>query len=214
MKYLIADWGIERFKAQVEEYFGESLPEPHSADVTDVDDHMGWHEQGDGRWFLGVNVESGRIKNEGNLRLKTAIREILSRYPVDTRLTALQGFLLCDLEPSARGDVDAILKDHGVASAEELTLSRRYSIACPAFPTCGLAITESERVMPDIMTDIEAELERHGLGNERVDSPHDRMSEWLRASLYAGYRIGRKSSGKVHALSGRQSGRDTDRLHL
>ena len=168
MKYLIADWGLEKFKSQVEEYFGGSLPEPHPADVTDVDDHIGWHEQGDGRWFLGVNVESGRIKNEGNLRLKSAVREILKRYPVETRLTALQGFLLCDLEPSSRRDVDAILKDHGVASADELTLARRYSIACPAFPTCGLAITESERVMPDVMTDLEAEMERQGLGDERV----------------------------------------------
>src|SRR5690606_13134426 len=147
---------------------GDSLPEPHPTDVTDVDDHIGWHEQGDGRWFLGINVENGRIQNEGNLRLKSAIRAVLAKYPVDTRLTALQGMILCDIETSQKADIDAILTEHGVASAEQLTHARRYSISCPALPTCGLAVTESERVMPDIMTAIEAELDRQGLRGERV----------------------------------------------
>lgn len=168
MKYLIADWGLDRFKAKVEEYYGGSLPEPHPADITGVDDHIGWHEQGDGKLFLGINVDNGRIKNEGNLRLKSAIRAILARFPVQTRLTALQGMILCDIEPAQQNEIDAILREHGVAGADELTLARRYSIACPAFPTCGLAITESERVMPDVMTDIEAEMERRGIGGERI----------------------------------------------
>ncbi|MGD9853653.1 MAG: NADPH-dependent assimilatory sulfite reductase hemoprotein subunit [Planctomycetaceae bacterium] len=168
MKYLIADWGLEAFKAKVEEYFGGPLPEPHPSDITDVDDHMGWHEQGDGRLFLGVNVENGRIKDEGNLRIKTAIRTILAKYPVETRLTALQGMILCDLEPSSRAEIDSILQDHGVPLAEDLTLARRYSIACPAFPTCGLAITESERVMPEVMDQIEAEMDRYSLKHERI----------------------------------------------
>ncbi|MFN0197258.1 MAG: NADPH-dependent assimilatory sulfite reductase hemoprotein subunit, partial [Planctomycetaceae bacterium] len=58
MKYLIHNWGLPRFKAKVEEYFGNSLSEPAPIVVTDVDDHIGWHEQGDGRWFLGVNIEN------------------------------------------------------------------------------------------------------------------------------------------------------------
>lgn len=168
MKYLIHNWGLPAFKAKVEEYYGGSLPDPHPTDITDVDDHIGWHEQGDGRWFLGVNVENGRIKDEGSLRLKSALRVLLNRFGFDTRLTALQGFLLCDVEGSQRGEVDAILRDHGVASAEELTLARRYSISCPALPTCGLAVTESERVMPDLMTAFEAEMDRHGLAGERI----------------------------------------------
>lgn len=168
MKYLIADWGLDRFKATVEEYYGNSLPEPHPTDVTDVDDHMGWHEQGDGRLFLGINVENGRIQDEGDVRMKSAIRALLARYPVDTRLTALQGMILCDLEPSAKSDVEAILRDHGVPLAQDLTLARRYSIACPAFPTCGLAITESERVMPQVMDELQAEFDRHGLRNDRI----------------------------------------------
>lgn len=168
MKYLIANWGLEAFKAKVEEYYGGSLPEPHPTDVTDVDDHIGWHEQGDGKLFLGINIENGRIKDEGDLRLKTALREIFNRYDCDARLTALQGVLLCNIDPSQRDEIDALLKSHGVALAEELTLARRFSIACPALPTCGLAVTESERVMPQVMDAIEAEMQRHGIGEERI----------------------------------------------
>lgn len=168
MKYLIHNWGEAKFKAKVEEYFGAALPEPHPSDVTDVDDHIGWHEQGDGKLFLGVNVENGRIKDEGSLKLKTAIRELLAKYPVDCRLTALQGMLFCDIEPSDKQDVEQILRRNGVKLSDELTLARRYSISCPALPTCGLAVTESERIMPDVMDALEAEFARNGLAEERI----------------------------------------------
>lgn len=168
IKYLIHDWGFDKFKAKVEEYFGAPLPPPHATDVTEVDDHMGWHEQGDGKLFLGINVENGRIKDEGNLRLKSALRAILGKYPVDTRLTALQGIILCNIEPMWRSDIESMLRSHGVLLAEELSLTRRYSISCPAYPTCGLAVTESERVMPDVMDSIEAEMAKHGLAKDRI----------------------------------------------
>jgi sulfite reductase (ferredoxin) len=168
MKYLIANWGLEVFKAKVEEYYGSSLPEPHPTEVTDVDDHLGWHEQGDGKLFLGVNVENGRIKDEGNLQLKTGLRAILQKYPVDCRLTALQSFILCDLEPAWRDDINSLLRQYGFTPADELTLARRYSISCPALPTCGLAVTEAERVMPHVMDQIEAALASQGLRNERI----------------------------------------------
>ncbi len=147
LKYLIADWGTEKFKAKVEEYYGSPLPDPHPADVTGVDDHLGWHEQGDGRLFLGINVENGRIKDEGSLRLKSGFKAILGKYGMDTRLTALQSVILCDIDPKDRADINAMLKEYGIAAVEELSLLRRYSIACPAFPTCGLSITESERAL-------------------------------------------------------------------
>jgi sulfite reductase (ferredoxin) len=168
MKYLIANWGLEQFKAKVEEYYGAALPPPHPADVTDVDDHIGWHEQGDGRLFLGINVDNGRIKDEGEYRLKTAIRTLLARYPVATRLTPLQGMILCDLEPASRPEIDSLLRAHGVPTAEELTVTRRLAISCPAYPTCGLAVTEAERVMPAVLHQIEQELQRQGLLGERI----------------------------------------------
>jgi Sulfite reductase, beta subunit (hemoprotein) len=168
MKYLIHNWGLPKFKAKVEEYFGAPLPEPHPMDVVDVDDHMGWHEQGDGKLFLGINIENGRIKDEGEQRLKTGFRELLAKYPLPLRLTALQGVILCDIEPAWKSDIEQILRSHGFKLAEDLTLARRYSIACPALPTCGLAVTESERVLPQVMDSIEAVFRQYGVEGERI----------------------------------------------
>ena len=168
MKYLIHNWGLEKFKATVEEYFGGALPEPHPVDVTDVDDHMGWHEQGDGKLFLGINVENGRIKDDGDLRLKTGLREIIGKYKMNTRLTPLQGVILCDIDPADRDDINRMMADHGIKAAEDLSLVRRYSIACPAFPTCGLSITESERVLPQLIDEMEVAMDQAGLAGERI----------------------------------------------
>jgi sulfite reductase (ferredoxin) len=168
MKYLINDWGLEQFKAKVEEYYGRSLPIPHPVDVQEVDDHLGWHEQGDGRLFLGINIDNGRIKDDGDFRLKSALRTILGKYGMNCRNTPLQGFIFCDISPVDRDDIQQMLVDHGIPPAEDLTLTRRYAISCPAYPTCGLAVTESERVMPTVLENIEGEMSRLGLSGERI----------------------------------------------
>jgi sulfite reductase (ferredoxin) len=168
IKYLVREWGLDKFKAKVEEYFGSPLAEPNETEVHDVDDHMGWHEQGDGKLFLGINVENGRIKDEGELRLKTGLRAILSQFQPAIRLTPMQGVILCDIDPANRDAIDAMMSEHGIKSAEELSLVRRFSMSCPALPTCGLSITDSERVMPQVVDDIEVYLEKNDLEGERV----------------------------------------------
>jgi sulfite reductase (ferredoxin) len=168
MKYLIANWGLPRFKSKVEEYFGRSLPEPHGIDVADVDDHIGWHPQGDGKLFLGINVENGRIKDDEDLRIKTGIRALLQKYGLRCRLTPLQSLIVCDIDPAERKNIERLLSEHGIKQDHELSLLRRYSIACPAFPTCGLSITESERVMPEVVDRLEAELARLDMPGERI----------------------------------------------
>ena len=169
LKYVIANWGIEKFKAEVEKYYGKPLPPPRDdLDVTAVDDHIGWYEQGDGKLFLGINIENGRIKDEGSRRIKSGLRAIISKYRMNTRLTALQAVILCDINPKDKADIEAMMKEYGIASAEELTLVRRYSIACPAWPTCGLAVTESERALPSVIDQMEVELSKLGLLSDRI----------------------------------------------
>ncbi|HEX4073671.1 MAG TPA: NADPH-dependent assimilatory sulfite reductase hemoprotein subunit, partial [Planctomycetaceae bacterium] len=168
LKYLIANWGLSQFKQKVEEYYGRSLPEPHPIDVTEVDDHIGWHEQGDGKLFLGVNIETGRIKDEGDLRIKSGLRAVLEKYGMRTRLTPLQSAILCDIEPAERKTIERMLSEHGIKSDTEISLTRRFAIACPAFPTCGLSITESERVLPQLIDSLETEMARLGLAGERI----------------------------------------------
>ena len=168
LKYTIRNHGLEWFKAKVEEYFGQSLPAPHPVDVTDVDDHIGWHEQGDGKLFLGITIECGRIKDEGSLRIKTGLRVLLKKYGMATRLTALQSVILCDIKPEDKSDIIKILAEHGIKQDHELTLLRRYSIACPAFPTCGLSITESERALPGIIDELDVEMAKLGIQHDRI----------------------------------------------
>ncbi|MEE3365690.1 MAG: NADPH-dependent assimilatory sulfite reductase hemoprotein subunit [Planctomycetota bacterium] len=168
LKYLLAGWGMERFKSTVEEYLGRALAEPHPADVTGVEDHLGWNAQGDGRDFLGIYVENGRIQDTETDRTKSALRTVVERFRMPTRMTAQQNILLCDIESSQRDEIDRILADHGVVPAEDRSGIRRLSMACPALPTCGLSITESERVMPGILDQLESELSRQGLAEEQI----------------------------------------------
>ncbi|HUY89810.1 MAG TPA: NADPH-dependent assimilatory sulfite reductase hemoprotein subunit [Pirellulales bacterium] len=167
LKYLIADWGIERFKAQVEEYYGRKLKAPHPDDVRGFDDHLGWHDQGDGRWFYGLNIENGRIHDSGKLRLKTALGEICRTYRPNVRLTSHQSILFTDVAPENRVGLEDILRSHGVKLSHEISNARRWSMACVAWPTCGLSITEAERALPGIIDGVEVELAKLGLSSER-----------------------------------------------
>lgn len=167
LKYVIANWGIEKFKAKVEEYYGAPLPPCTEDDVHDFNDHMGWDEQGDGRWFYGLNIENGRIKDDDRMSLKTAIREICTRFKPGIRLTAHQSILFCDLRAEDRAEFTAILQKHRVPLTEEVSEVRRWSMACVAWPTCGLSITEAERALPGLIDQLEVELARLGLAKER-----------------------------------------------
>ena len=168
LKYIIADWGLPAFRAKVEEYLGRKLEDPRGVYVTDVDDHMGWHEQGDGKLFLGIPVQNGRIKDEGSLRLASGLRAFFEKYKTPGRLTCQQKILLTDLEPSWKAEINAWLQEYGIASVEEVSTVRRWSMACPALPTCGLAVTDAERALPSVIDMLEAELARQGLADERL----------------------------------------------
>ena len=87
LKYIVHDWGIEKFKQVTEEYFGGPLPDPKPVTVTGHDDGMGWQAQGDGKWFYGLNIENGRIKNDGTFQLKAALREVCQEFAGDIFLT-------------------------------------------------------------------------------------------------------------------------------
>jgi sulfite reductase (ferredoxin) len=167
MKYLVDRVGIDHFKSMVEEYYGHSLEAPHEADVFEHDDHMGWGEQGDGKWFYGLNIENGRVYDNDRFQLKTALREVCNSLQPELRLTAHQSLLITNLEESAKSELTQILQKHGVKSTEEYSSVRRWSIACVAWPTCSLAITESERALPGVMDELEPMLEELGLQDEK-----------------------------------------------
>ncbi len=167
LKYIISDWGLPAFRAKIEEYLGRPLDDAKPVQVSDVDDHLGWHKSADGTLFLGIPVENGRIKDVGSFRLFSGLKAFFEKYRTPARLTCQQSILLTGLDPSWKGEIDAWLNEYGIASVESVSTVRRWSMACPAFPTCGLAVTEAERALPTIMDELEAELSRLGLADER-----------------------------------------------
>lgn len=167
LKYLIAARGIEWFRSKVEEYLGEKLADCTSDDVTEHNDHIGWDQQGDGKWFYGFNVENGRLYDNENRKWKKALRDICTILKPEIRLTAHQSILFCNIEEKDKAKLESLIKGYGLPLSEEISTVRRWSIACVALPTCSLAITESERVLPSIIDEMEVVLEKLGLEKEK-----------------------------------------------
>jgi sulfite reductase (ferredoxin) len=168
MKYLIHDWGVAKFKAKVEEYYGKKIQPLKQIAEFKYLDFLGWHEQGDGKVFLGISIVNGRIKDEGDFKLRTALREIIQKYQIPMRVTPHQNVLIYDIKPADRDAIDKILTDNGVepdpAKIDSLV---RLSMACPALPTCGLAVTESERISPSVNDRFRVLLTKLGLADEQ-----------------------------------------------
>jgi sulfite reductase (ferredoxin) len=168
LKYLVDEKGLPWFKAQLEEQMGRALEAPRAMPRFRVLDHMGWHAQGDGKFYLGLPIANGRIKDEGEVRLRTALRTIFGTVAARPILMATQGMLIADLSIDDRETVDGILKAHGVTLPLDITPVARWAMACPALPTCGLALNEAERIRIPLIDEIEQALTRHGLKYERL----------------------------------------------
>ncbi len=166
MKYLIHDWGVERFRQQVETYLGKPLKPFKKLPKWTFYDYLGWHEQGDGNLFVGVPVENGRILDREGLQLKTALKEIVQRFNLPMLITPNQSVLFYEVKPEDKAEIQAILTRSGVVKETDLDPLVRYAMACPALPLCGLAVTESERIMPAVLGRLRALLTKLGLEQE------------------------------------------------
>jgi sulfite reductase (ferredoxin) len=175
LKYVIDDRGQEWFRGDIQERLSErgvvlEAARPLPA-WTDDDEHLGWHEQADGRWFRGIHVDSGRVVDDvaAGSRVRTALAQLARSGLVEgVRLTPRQDVLLTGVDRDRRADIDEVLDAHGVTRPDGLAPVRRLAVACPALPTCGQALGEAERVLPDIVADAEAALEGAGLAQEPV----------------------------------------------
>jgi sulfite reductase (ferredoxin) len=168
LKYVVDDIGLDAVREGVAGEFGASLAEPLPMPALAVPELLGWHEQGDGNWWLGVPVPSGRIVDAPGMRLRSALREIVARFGVDPIMTPQQDVLLSNIAPADRAAIDAVLADAGVKPSEAYTPLGRWALACPALPTCGLALTEAERMRDPIVDAFDALFAAHGLADERI----------------------------------------------
>jgi sulfite reductase (ferredoxin) len=169
LKYVMKDWGLEKFREVfARDYWGGPLRMPKDATITGLDLHHGWQPQGEGKWFIGLSVENGRIKDEGNYRLRSGLRAIVNKLKCNVRLTTQQDILLCDIATADRGTVDSLLNEHGIPKPENLSQVQKWSMSCPAIPTCSLAITESERALPVLVDQLEPILAELGLSEQAI----------------------------------------------
>ncbi len=168
LKYLIAGRGLDWFREEVQRRLPFRLGPPRPLRWQPVDDHLGWHEQADGRFFYGLFVENGRILDGGGTRLRTALREAVERFQPSLWLTPQQNVILAGIRPGDRSRLTRLLRRHGVTPSEEISSALRHSMACPAIPTCGLAVAESERALPGLVRQLEALIRELRLESERI----------------------------------------------
>ena len=156
MKYLIHDRGIDWFRQELAVYFSGSLRPLRKEPQTRLVDYLGWHRQGNGLWFVGLPVLSGRLQGE----LKRGLRQLVATYQLEVRLTPNQDLLLCNIATHQRGSLRSALAELGMATPEAPPLLARHALACPALPNCGLAITEAERILPAILERLDQQFHR------------------------------------------------------
>jgi sulfite reductase (ferredoxin) len=164
LKYLIADAGLAWFRAQVEAVAGFSLEPWRPLPAWTMPQFLGWHAAGDGSWFYGVAIANGRVRDG----LKSALREIVREFNCDLIATPDQNLLLTGIAAGARARIDAIFAARAVPPPAAISVREKVAMACPALPTCGLALAESERVLPGIVAQIDAVFARLNLAAEPV----------------------------------------------
>ncbi len=168
LKYVIAERGVEWFRSELEERTGLKLSPARPFEFTRQGDLLGWQQQMDGNHFLGLFVENGRIKDRDGHQLKRGLRTAVERFRPEVRLTPSQNILLVNVRPNQREGVDQVLREHGISAANPFTRTRLASMACPALPTCGLALAESERAMPAVLDRLESLMRELGMEQEEI----------------------------------------------
>ncbi|MBU2532365.1 MAG: NADPH-dependent assimilatory sulfite reductase hemoprotein subunit, partial [Alphaproteobacteria bacterium] len=167
LKYTIEDRGLDAFRTEVESRLGFALETPRPFLFERTGDALGWHKGPKGRQHLGLFVQNGRIKDAPGHELRTALRKIAEIHGGEFICTANQNVIIADVTAARKRKIDDILAAHGVSVATSSGL-RRNSMACVALPTCALALAESERFLPELVTDIEKILERAGLSEDEI----------------------------------------------
>ncbi|MDZ4864691.1 MAG: NADPH-dependent assimilatory sulfite reductase hemoprotein subunit [Gemmatimonadota bacterium] len=168
LKYLINEWGIERFRAEFVRRAEFPLHPAVELPVPAFHDHLGLSRTRDGSWTYGVFIQSGRIADTERQPLRRALRRLVEEHRPGLALTGQQNLLFTGLTEVEARLIDTELRAAGVTPATELSPARRYSMACPALPTCGLAVAEAERLLPDLLDRIEAELTALGLQDRPI----------------------------------------------
>ncbi len=168
LKYILAERGVDWFRQELQLRAGIKVAPARLFQFTRQGDLLGWHQQTNGNFFLGLFVENGRIRDAGSYQLKTGLRRAIEQFQPEVRLTPSQNILLVNVRPDQRAGLESLLAEHGVSVSNPFSRTRLASMACPALPTCGLALAESERSLPGFTTGIETLLADLGMPDEEL----------------------------------------------
>jgi sulfite reductase (NADPH) hemoprotein beta-component len=166
LKYTIEDRGLDVFRAEVERRSGVKLGKPRPYTFTSTGDRYGWTDGENGHAHLTLFIENGRLKDAAGAQMMTGLRRIAAMHDGDLRLTANQNVIIADVRPENRQAIEALAAEHGLTA--QASALRRNSMACVALPTCGLALAESERYLPDLLTALEERLALRGLAEDEI----------------------------------------------
>jgi sulfite reductase (NADPH) hemoprotein beta-component len=166
LKYTIEDRGLPAFRAEIERRSGVKLGKPKPFAFTSTGDRYGWSEGANGRAHLTLFIENGRIKDFPRAAICTGLRRIAESHDGEIRLTTNQNIIIANVAPEKRAVIEALVAEHGLTA--HASALRRNAMACVALPTCGLALAESERYLPSLVTALEERLAANGLEDEEI----------------------------------------------
>ncbi|HWN93846.1 MAG TPA: NADPH-dependent assimilatory sulfite reductase hemoprotein subunit [Methylomirabilota bacterium] len=165
LKYVVAERGVDFIRDEVSKRAGITLQPARDYKFTTTGDLYGWHKAVDGSWFFTLYVETGRIKDQKKL----ALRRIAEKFPsVEFRLSANQNVIVANITEADKAAINEIWIEHAVHPEKQASVLHAAAMACPALPTCGLALAESERMLPGLIDRIERLCGELGLGGEEI----------------------------------------------
>ena len=168
LKYTIERMGLDNFRKEVEKLLGYELGEPREFKFDDNGDRYGWIEDHKGNFHFTLFVENGRVYDTEDYPMMTGLREIASIHKGDFRLTANQNLIIANISPKTKPAITKLLDDYKMIDAHERSALRLNSMACVALPTCGLALAESQRYLPDLVSEIDEVMEDAGLRHDAI----------------------------------------------
>jgi sulfite reductase (NADPH) hemoprotein beta-component len=167
-KYTVDDHGPEWILAKLNEYLGYELGPARPFRFDDNGDRYGWVDDANGNSHLTLFIQGGRVRDTADYPLLTGLREIAKIHDGDFRLTANQNLIIANVSPAKRPAIEKLLEQYGIKDSHLKSALRLNSLACVALPTCGLALAEAERYLPDLLTELEEVIEENGLRHDAI----------------------------------------------
>ncbi|GAB0133416.1 hypothetical protein EsDP_00001827 [Epichloe bromicola] len=194
LKYTIDDMGVDVFRGKVEELWGKTFDKERPFDFKSNVDTFGWQKDETGLSHFTFFIENGRIEDTPDFQMKTGLREIAKIHKGEFRLTGNQHLILSNVADEHVPAMKSLMKKYKLDNVQFSGL-RLSSSACVAFPTCGLAMAESERYLPVLISKLEACLEENGLRQDSIvmrmtGCPNGCARPWLAEVAFVGKAYG------------------------